>query len=362
MLQLAQIPVPANEGPYGIRLFHGFLTCRVIHALDNLGFFEAIDRRDRFRPSEVAGALDVPIEHLDALLAYLENAGILRKKGDECMFPPGVRDGLADGLGFIQWLVGAYGSVLDQLEGLTRGHAIYGRDVLRCDPEVARSSTTIGRVHTDPFIHEMLRIDGIRTIADIGTGSALRLIDICARFPSIRAIGIDISPDCCEVARRNVAQAGLEDRIVIVQARAEEWLAQARDRGLWRIDLVLCCAMFHDLLNHAGLAETFLAEVLKGLRPGAYVLIQDQMRLPVERRRVESWVPGFELVHHLMGQRLFLCSSYEEVFASVGLDIVRKRETSMPGSWIYLLRVPSGARRKLTGERTLEPGADPAHA
>jgi predicted O-methyltransferase YrrM len=344
MLQLSHANV-APEAQSSVQLFREFLTCRVVHALDNLGFFDAVGPRDNFRITALSDTLGVPVEHLRAVFDYLEDARLFQKSDNGYTFQPGARDALTEGLGFIQWLIGAYGPLLDGLEDLLRGRTVYGRDVQRRDNEVARSSTTIGRTYTDPFLREMLQIEGVRTIADIGTGSALRLIDICLCFPALRAVGIDISPACCEVARQNVARAGLQDRISIVEARAEDWLKMAQCRQLERIDLVLCCAMFHDLLNHAGSAEAFLADVMKGLHPGAYLLIQDQMTLPERRPRREHWVAGFELVHHLMGQRLFPRQTYEAVFASVGLELVQRRETPIPENWIYLLRIPDGARK-----------------
>lgn len=337
--RLNELLTAMSTPPSGVRLFNEYLTARVLHVLGDLGFFEGLGDHERFRVEPLAQHIGVPVAHLQALCGYMQQVGIFHQEGEEYLLGAAHRSVLQQEYGFIQWLLGAYDPLLDGLKPLIKGEARYGREVRRNDREVALSSAAISKEFTDPFMYEILALDGVATIADIGTGSAIRLIEICKRFPAIRAIGLDLSEDCCRVANENVVRANLTDRIQIIHGRAEEWLIRAHEEGIERVDMVTCFAMFHDLLNVPGLAEQFLADLRRGLRPGSYILIQDQMKLS-EGHIGESWVPGFELVHHFMGQKLFPLPVYERAFKQAGLNLLRRVDTPIPANSIFLLQLP----------------------
>lgn len=324
--------------PSGVKLFNHYLAARVIHQLGELGIFRRLEQGP-LQPLEVAQERGIEPTHLEALLHFLEQLGWIEHAPEGWRMAPALAHRFDAEHGFLQWLIGAYEPVLDGLPALLRGHARYGHELRRQDREVARSSARISEVYTDPAMYLLLKLEGVSTVADIGMGSGLRLIDICQRLPHLRGVGLDLSEACCTLAREHVAQAQLSERIEIVHDRAETWLRHARARGLAQVDLVLCFAMFHDLLNVPGLAEQFLRDILAGLAPGAWLLIQDQLQ-PQAAFGAEHWGPGFELMHHFMGQRLYPRATYLALFQQVGLELVQVQETPIPDNELFLLRVP----------------------
>jgi len=50
---------------------------------------------------------------------------------------------------------------------------------------------------------------------DVGTGAGGIAMQLCRQFPELRAVGIDVSPTALDVARIDIASAGLTDRIEI---------------------------------------------------------------------------------------------------------------------------------------------------
>jgi S-adenosylmethionine-diacylgycerolhomoserine-N-methlytransferase len=60
------------------------------------------------------------------------------------------------------------------------------------------------------------------SLVEIGCGTARNLIAIARLYPGVRLFGLDASAEMLKTARTQVAQAGLEDRIVLVQGLAEE--------------------------------------------------------------------------------------------------------------------------------------------
>lgn len=74
----------------------------------------------------------------------------------------------------------------------------------------------IPRPETEHLIDEVLArvsIDAQITIAEVGIGSGIISIILARHLPHARFIGVDISPHALRVARRNIEQFGLEDRI-----------------------------------------------------------------------------------------------------------------------------------------------------
>lgn len=68
----------------------------------------------------------------------------------------------------------------------------------------------------------------ITRVADICTGSGCLAILAALAFPEADVDGVDISADALEVAKRNVADYGLEDRLRLVQSNLFAGLASQR--------------------------------------------------------------------------------------------------------------------------------------
>jgi ubiquinone/menaquinone biosynthesis C-methylase UbiE len=115
------------------------------------------------------------------------------------------------------------------------------------------------------------KITGNRVL-DIGTGSS-RLAITLANLPNrdFRITGIDISEDMLEIARRNMVQSGLVDRIKIQQASAA-----ALPFGDGYFDLVVSNASLHHWANPVGVFN----EIVRVTSPGGYCLLMDNLRLP----------------------------------------------------------------------------------
>jgi hypothetical protein len=100
--------------------------------------------------------------------------------------------------------------------------------------------------------------------------------------------------------------------------------------GTWLV------GMFHDLLNIPGAAESFLAGVRAGLASGGLLVVQDQ--LAATTAGAGAWGPGFTLIHHLMGQRLFTEAECVAAFSAAGFRLLRRLATDIPDNWIFLLQ------------------------
>ena len=71
------------------------------------------------------------------------------------------------------------------------------------------------REQLDPWVSDPQQV---QTALDLCTGSGCLAILLAHAFPCAQVSALDISPDALEVAKRNVADYGLEDRIELLQS------------------------------------------------------------------------------------------------------------------------------------------------
>jgi predicted O-methyltransferase YrrM len=98
---------------------------------------------------------------------------------------------------------------------------------------------------------------------DVGTGVGRLAIAMCEQFPALRVVGLDPFATALELARRNVAEAGLDSRIELRAGLVQ----QLADENCY--DLAWVPVMFMP----ADVAARGLHRVRTALRPGGWVML-----------------------------------------------------------------------------------------
>lgn len=145
------------------------------------------------------------------------------------------------------------------------GWSYTDRDVLESQ---GRTSAAFARILESHLVPEL---DGLgerlarpgATFLDVGVGVGGLAIEMCRVWPELRVVGLDPWDPALALARRNVAAAGLADRVELRHERIEE-LGDAD-----AFDLVWLAAPFlpRDAL------EAGVARVAVALRPGAWAIV-----------------------------------------------------------------------------------------
>ena len=90
------------------------------------------------------------------------------------------------------------------------------------------------------LIHLLARMSGARKALEIGTLGGYSTIWLARALPDDgRLITLEVSARHADVARRNVARAGLGDKVEIRTGAALDDAAQDRSRGAWPVRLRL---------------------------------------------------------------------------------------------------------------------------
>lgn len=140
-----------------------------------------------------------------------------------------------------------------------------------------------------PEVDAVLRAGG--RVADVGCGFGWSSIGIAAGYPSARVDGFDVDVPSVDEARRNAAQARVDDRVRFEVADAGALGAAGA------YDLVTAFECVHDLPDPVAV----LAAMRRVVRPGGTVLVMD------ERVAETFTAPGGEIDRLMYGYSLTCC-------------------------------------------------------
>lgn len=163
-------------------------------------------------------------------------------------------------------------------------------------------------------------------VLDVGTGTALIPIELCRRQTACRVVAMDLAEEMLKLARKNVAAAGLADRIELRLADAKR-LSDAPGT----FDAVVSNSIVHHIPEPA----TALAEMWRLVRPGGVLFVRDLLR-PASVADVERCVGLYTAgasphQQQLFRQSLHAALSLDEtadLLAALGLPRSAVRQTT----------------------------------
>jgi ubiquinone/menaquinone biosynthesis C-methylase UbiE len=132
-------------------------------------------------------------------------------------------------------------------------------------------------------------------ILDVGTGTARIPILMCQQQPQYLITGIDLAQSMLILGQRNVAEAGLNQRIRLERADAKRMPYP---------DLEFDMLISNSLVHHLPDPLSFLMEVKRLLKPGGAISIRDLIR-PEDDRIVNELVAKIGENYDPRQQQLF---------------------------------------------------------
>lgn len=163
------------------------------------------------------------------------------------------------------------------------------------------------------FVDDLIQRSPLgKDILDLGTGTALIPVELCARDRDVRIMAADAAVEMLELARYNIEIHGLLDRIQLSRCDAKKLIFQ---------DSFFDTVMSNSLVHHLPTAENFFAEVLRVLRTGGLLFVRDLCR-PTSNSEVERFVDLYttgetEYSKQLFRQSLHAALTVDEVAALV---------------------------------------------
>jgi release factor glutamine methyltransferase len=174
------------------------------------------------------------------------------------------------------------------------------REFFHLDLEVT-PAVLIPRPETETVVEEAVRVarrqlssegraaDAGFAVADIGTGAGPIALTIARALPDATVIATDVSPDALDVAQRNAARHGLQQRIVFLQGDLLAPLTQRLDVLVANLPYVTTSALaalepevrdhepsmaLHGGADGLDLIRRLLAEAPAHLQPHAVIVLE----------------------------------------------------------------------------------------
>lgn len=171
----------------------------------------------------------------------------------------------------------------------------------------------------EPFLDDP---DGVTTALDLCTGSGCLAILLALAFPDAQVDAVDLSPDALAVARRNVADYQLEDRVRLVHANLFAGVARQR------YDLIISNPPYVNAESMATLPEEYRREPEMALASGEDGL--DLVRVMLKEAHAHL-NPGGLLIVEIGHNR----DALEAAFPQTPFTWL---ETSAGNEYVFLLR------------------------
>jgi SAM-dependent methyltransferase len=324
-----------STGRPAFTLFEGYAVSTVLASLEMDGLLDEL--ADRGLSSTVIQQRDPDAAALlRATLRYLAQRGVVAAGTDDGFTLTEYGRAVVRDKGYLVWLVGGYGGALRHVGEMVAGGARYGTDYVRDGRWVAGGAALLGKVDVVPHAMRLLAGVDFRRVLDLGCGNARFLIAVCQRFGS-DGVGVDLSPEACADAEKEVAAAGLSGRIQVVRGDAGDLDAVP---DMHRLDLVVTFFLLHEILAQGrDRLVAYLRDLATRLPSGAHLLIAE-VEPPSGGAAEQRFTPEFTYVHALMRQVLLTRDGWSDALIEAGFEVSAAIYDDMPGGLLLLCRRP----------------------
>lgn len=195
----------------------------------------------------------------------------------------------------------------------------------------------VNRIFVRDFLH---LYDGDGPVLDVGTGSAQIPIELCRCQSRVRVVAVDLAEHMLALGRRNVAAAGLAERLRLERIDAKR--LPYPDRSFQAV-------MSNSIVHHIPAPEIVLAEIARVVSHGGAIFVRDLLRpdsLDALQRLVDLYAADASAHQRQMfADSLHAALTLDEVRAMVrrrDLDPLDVRQTS-DRHWTWATRCKLGA-------------------
>jgi predicted O-methyltransferase YrrM len=161
-------------------------------------------------------------------------------------------------------------SVYRELPARMRG-AELGDYLERTAATVANSSRVV-EPFVAAFVRSALGRSQPRRLLEIGCGSGVYLRVAAEAYPELRAIGIDLNAEVVALAAKNIAEAGLDDRVAVIEADVRTLPEELR--GPYDVVTLYNNVYYFPVDDRPGL----FADLRAMLRPGGLLALVSMMQ------------------------------------------------------------------------------------
>jgi hypothetical protein len=303
-------------------IFNSVVASAAIGAAWELGALDELDRDGKVDPADFAARHDLHEPSTRGMFTALASVRVVERRQHTYVMGPNFGEVFRH-RSLFHWLSLGCGELFAKMPYVLRNENRVGDYYRRDAAAISYACREINTRYFDPAFWAAM--DGLdhpfSVVADLGSGSGERLMQLVERYPGTRGIGVEIAPAALELSRADVAGKGFADRISFFEGDVR---ALDERPEFAEVDLLTCFMMGHDFWPR----EDCVA-VLRRLRRTfprvRRFLLGDATRLPgVAEHELPIFTLGFEVGHDLMDVYLPTLEEWDGVFAEAGWRCVRR--------------------------------------
>jgi phenylpyruvate C(3)-methyltransferase len=311
-------------------IFNSAVAASAIGAAWEVGALDELLERGSLEVGEFARRGDLHQPSVAGMFAALASRGVVARQGTTIVPGPHFAETCRH-RAFFHWLVQGSGELWRRMPLVMHNEHRVGAFHRRDPAAISYACREINQRCFDPAFWAAMDNLGYQPalVADLGSGSGDRLIQIVERLPRTRGLGLEIAPPAIELAAAEVAGRGLGERIAFVAADVRRLAPRPEYR---EVDLLTCFMMGHDFWPRDDCVQ--LLRQLRDQFPNVRrFLLGDTARtvgLPAEQPPV--FTLGFEVAHDLMGVYLPTLDEWDGAIEDGGWKCVRKQVIATPSA------------------------------
>ncbi|WP_067504338.1 methyltransferase domain-containing protein [Actinoplanes sp. TFC3] len=324
-------------------LFNAYVTTAAVSASFEIGLLDEVARHGKLDGDQFAADRGLYPPAVHAVVTTLADAGVLRvvETGPVVLAGGPAFDDVWTNKGYFLWLVGGYGEMLSRMARLTTEATRAATDPGHRDGgAIARAGKDYGRHFVDPIVDRLFGEHDFAFLADLGCGSANRIIRLATTYPDRRFLGIERDSGAIAVACRAVADAGLADRITIIEGD----LQRLADRPEFaEVDTLMSFFLGHDFWPRDACLRT-LDGIRQAFPNAGTFLLSDTYASPRQSTGDKPiFTLGFEVTHALMGQYVPTAAEWCALFEESSWRLTGRTTLDIAYSEVFhLAPAPSG--------------------
>ena len=310
----------------------GYAMSFLLSSFHDTGVFEVLKELKPKSSKEISEKLSLNKFILESGLNFLVNADnsiIKDKNSNYQMTELGKKRIFSDqAMAMALGAVGAYHVLLTNFTSTMKNELVYGKDFIRDGRLVAKSSVLTGKANYS-WVAQKISDLNVDTVVDLGCGSGDIIIDFCKRQNSFRGIGLDIDPEAIQVARENVKQNKLDDRIELITgdmldpSTYSHKISSKGEKVAFNAIMAL-----HEFLINGEIAVVNVLKKMKQEFPGSYFILGEFNRCTDEEF---SKIPLYErmhmlfyqeIIHGLTDQDLASLDTWKKIFKEAEVELV----------------------------------------
>ena len=303
-----------------------------------LGLLDPLLSRREVSAIEAAKAAQIEEAFVSGYYDALASAGLAAASrensngaGRYCASPD-LPDAL-NAVSYIVWALTSCAPLVSNARAFARDRQAAAEIYHRNGEHVARTSKWMGDSDWYPHAENEIISANPRKIVDLGSGSCRLLVRCLQKLPQARAVGIDLSTDACARATLAIKDAGLQERLTLIEKPIQSLLDDPTP--LESSDVVHAGFVFHDLMPDE---EKDLDAILKAIRENAPrgILVVIEAVPYAQNPEERAFSAAFTFIHkYFMGLKFLTEEGWKEKLKAAGYKHIAVSRLGASGGRIF---------------------------